>query len=370
MLERILRERGERDQADELLLLERAESRVEIMSVDEAADLSEERLVELLANDRRGFQEVLRGFAESIDAGGEECLHGRGKRERIDRRRQTIRAALPDEAPGRRQRLHHLFGEERVPAGALENTSGELAERAVRSKKVLQQLADGFVAKGREHELMVVGSSDPRRSVLGSIVREQQRPRPAHRPRDLSNQLAARGIHPMRVVEKHQPWLAHALQANEASHEGRELAGDPRRGLARGDGIADAEDVEDQRNRVRETRVESAELVRDAPPNRLDPVAVGEPEVAAQEVADGEPRNRRAMGRAMDFVHRHLTGATAPDELEAQPALADAGLTDHADDLPVRLDRAREDTVEPGELRVPSDQAGETAQTRGVEPCA
>jgi hypothetical protein len=32
----------------------------------------------------------------------------------------------------------------------------------------------------------------------------------------------------MRVVEKHQPWLASALQANEASHEGRELAGDPR----------------------------------------------------------------------------------------------------------------------------------------------
>src|SRR5213593_2645724 len=59
--------------------------------------------------------------------------------------------------------------------------------------------------------------------------------------------------------------------------------------------------------------------------------------------------------------------ATALDDLEAQPALADPRLADHPHDLAVRRDRAREDPVEPGQLRFPADQAGEAPERRAVQ---
>src|SRR5882672_9803361 len=97
MLERVFRPGGERDQAQELLLLECAERLAKIVMVDDTADLPEERLIELLADDGRRLQEVLRLLAEPINASGEECLHRGGKSEGLDRRRQAIVAALPDE---------------------------------------------------------------------------------------------------------------------------------------------------------------------------------------------------------------------------------------------------------------------------------
>src|SRR5262249_478083 len=88
------------------------------------------------------------------------------------------------------------------------------------------------------------------------------------------------------------------------------------------------------------------------------------------ELAHRQPRNRCAVGRAMNLVDEDAAVTTAPGELEAQPALAYSGVSDHADDLPVRLHRSREDAVEPSELCVPSDQARETAKARSVEPRA
>src|SRR5438132_987055 len=73
------------------------------------------------------------------------------------------------------------------------------------------------------------------------------------------------------------------------------------------------------------------------------------------------------MRRTMHLVHRDPPRATALDELEAQPALADPRLADHPHDLAVRRDRAREDPVEPGQLRFPADQAGETPERRAVQ---
>src|SRR5439155_11136923 len=125
---------------------------------------------------------------------------------------------------------------------------------------------------------------------------------------------------------------------------------------------------EHQRNRVRGPRVEGLDLLRDAPADDLDPIALGEPEVAAQKVTGGEPSNRRTVRRAMGFVHRDSAGSTALEELVAQPALADPRVADHANHLPARLERPREDALQPAELRLPSDQAGEAPEPGGVEP--
>jgi len=120
---------------------------------------------------------------------------------------------------------------------------------------------------------------------------------------DLPHALVTRPIEPVRVVEQHKTTGSCALRrrtkrckkaasrvptlCEESSDAGR---------------IAYTEDLEDQRNRVLETRVEGPELLRDAPPNWLCPFDLVEREVALQELADRQPRHRGAVRRAMDFV--------------------------------------------------------------------
>src|SRR5207245_11223988 len=132
-------------------------------------------------------------------------------------------------------------------------------------------------------------------------------------------------------------------------------------------GIADAEDLEDERNRAGEPGAVRAGVLVHGPSEGAGRRVRGEPEVAAHELAVRQPRSRAAMRRTMHLVHRDPPRATALDELEAQPALADPRLADHPHDLAVRRDRAREDPVEPGQLRFSADQAGEAPERRAVQ---
>src|SRR5262245_56522729 len=191
MLERVFRSGDARDQAQEPLVLELGENRPELALV-EAADLSEERLVELPADDRGRLQEVLRRLTEPIHARAQQRLHRRGQGEGVDGRCQPIGAALAGEASRRRQRVDELLGEERIASGALANALREVADRRVRSEEVEEEFAAGRFAERRERELVVLGSSDPRRPVLRSKVCEEQSPGVAHGSRDLRQELVAR----------------------------------------------------------------------------------------------------------------------------------------------------------------------------------
>src|SRR5215510_8355369 len=57
----------------------------------------------------------------------------------------------------------------------------------------------------------------------------------------------------------------------------------------------------------------------------------------------------------------------AVDELEAHPALPDPGVTEDANDLPVRGDRLLQDRREPRELVVPPHETREAPPARGIE---
>src|SRR5262245_40901394 len=72
----------------------------------------------------------------------------------------------------------------------------------------------------------------------------------------------------------------------------------------------------------------------------------------------------------MDLVHRNAAVPTGLDELETQPALAHSRLADDADDLPARVEGARKNPLQPGEIGVTADQPGEALAARGIEPRA
>src|SRR5439155_12140208 len=98
-------------------------------------------------------------------------------------------------------------------------------------------------------------------------------------------------------------------------------------------GVGNAEEIQDEGQRVLEARVEGEELVRDLPPDHLRRVAVAEREVATQELAYREQGNCRGVRRAMGLLHGDPPRPAAIDELETDPALPDPGVADHAHDL-------------------------------------
>src|SRR5262249_12944100 len=196
VLERVDRMRGDRDETDEVQILQISERSIELARSSDTARLSEQRLVELLADDGRGLQHLLRELAEPVDARGQQRLDGGRKGEPLDRRGQAIGAARTDEGPGADQRLNDLLRENGIAAGALEYRRGQPAERSMRTEQLVQELAGGLGTEWRKSELVVVRSTGPGRSVLRPKIGQQERPGAAHRRRELTDQPVACGIHP------------------------------------------------------------------------------------------------------------------------------------------------------------------------------
>ena len=73
------------------------------------------------------------------------------------------------------------------------------------------------------------------------------------------------------------------------------------------------------------------------------------------------------MRRAVRFEHPQPPRPAALDEFRAQPALADAGLTDHAATRPVPSSERCQRRLERGHLVAPAHEARQPARTRDVQ---
>src|SRR5262249_35921324 len=140
---------------------------------------------------------------------------------------------------------------------------------------------------------------------------------------------------------------------------GGEGGGGVGRGGRGGGLMARAEDGKNEGGRVAEARIEGLEPLLDLWPDRLGAVAVGKRETAPQEPPHHEPRDAPAVRWTVDLVDSDPPDAATSGELSTQPALADPRVAHDADDLPVAVDRAREEPVEPRQLGLSSDHARE-----------
>ena len=104
--------------------------------------------------------------------------------------------------------------------------------------------------------------------------------------------------------------------------------------------VRDAEQVEEERKRVGQRRVEPHDGAGDLPARGLVIVVGRYPDDAAQELEHGQERDRRAVRDRARRVHGDASCAGTLDELVAESALADSRLADHADDPPVAVERA------------------------------
>jgi ribose 1,5-bisphosphokinase PhnN len=84
-------------------------------------------------------------------------------------------------------------------------------------------------------------------------------------------------------------------------------------------------------------------------------------EIIAQQFQHRLERRRLAMRQHPGLEHPDALAAAAFGEFEAEPALADAGLADHADDAPAPVPRHLEQAAQQLELLMTADQRSDAA---------
>ena len=127
------------------------------------------------------------------------------------------------------QRLDDLLDEEGIAARALLDELAESVERRITAEEIGEELLDRFGAERQERKLLVVGSLHPLRVVLGAEVQEHERPVAGRDLDEVLDELLARPIEPVKVLEEDDGWLPGAACAREPPDQVEEAgAGAPR----------------------------------------------------------------------------------------------------------------------------------------------
>src|SRR5439155_19547831 len=126
-------------------------------------------------------------------------------------------------------------------------------------------------------------------------------------------------VEPVEVLEQDHVRFALAERLQEARDDTEELplaigGVEERR---RAGGIGDAEEVEDQRQRLVEARVDQHQRAGDLLPRLALAVLLGEAEHAAEELEERQERQQPAVSDPASLVHRDAARAAALDELGA-----------------------------------------------------
>src|SRR6185295_431430 len=130
------------------------------------------------------------------------------------------------------------------------------------------------------------------------------------------------------------------------------------------------EELEHDREGVVQLGIDHEQPPGDLLARHVVAVLLRDAEGVAHELHPGEQRNRLPVCHRVSLDERDAPRPTALRELVAEPALADAGLADHADDLALAGEGAFEARLEGRHLRRATDEAREAAGPGDVEPRA
>ena len=218
--------------------------------------------------------------------------------------------------------------------------------------------------------LLVVRALHPGRAVLGAEVEQDQRPRGIHGLDQLRHERVASRIDPVEIVQEEHGGLPLAARVHLPPDPSEEPAlARAWIGLGRGPGrVRYSEEVPEERQVGLERAVEQEQPARDLLARGLSAVPLVDAEVRAQELVNGQQRNRLAVRGAVGLVDGDLAAAAALRELVAEPALAHAGLADHTHHAPLPFQHVLQRRVERRELVRAADQAREAACPRHVHP--
>ena len=290
----------------------------------------------------------------------------------LDRLGQPVGAALALEVAGLDQLPDDLLDEERVAAGALVDQLGEPVERGIAAGQIGQQLPGRVRSERHQRHPPVDRRVRPRGLVLRPEVDHRQGRRSLHRADHLRQERLAALVHPVQVldhVDDHLGAPGDPVQAPDhaAKQPLPRLGAHLRRRALR---IGHGEEVEDERQVVREVGIEQQQPAGDLLARDPLGVAVLDPEVPAQHLQHRQERDRLAVRLTLGLVDLDPARPASLRELVAEAALADARLGDHADHRPTPLLGPLERLLEDLHLLGSADEPGEPTLSREVEPRA
>ena len=244
------------------------------LHLGELAHPPEHRLRELVPDHRCRLQERLLPLRQPVNPRCEQRLHARRDGEVVDRAGESIGAVRAGEVAGLDQRLDDLLDEEGVPGSAPADAVRERGDRGVAAEQVLEERRDGLRAERAEHERREGRPLRPARAVLGPEVHEEQRAPPGQGLDERRQERLARLVDPVEVLDEDDHRRLPAPQVDEPPEEGDEpplpclgihpqqpplgsrSSASVRASSALLKGVGDAEEVEQERERLRERGVE------------------------------------------------------------------------------------------------------------------
>ena len=285
----------------------------------------------------------------------------------LDRPRESIRSALPGERPRFHEGPHALLEEKRVALRPLDQQALEVGESRTRPQERLQQLSRACRRQRVEPHLLVVRLAAPAVAVFRPVVRQQEQPRCRQA---LDQQVEPRlrvPIDPMQILDHQQHRCTGSphqqpLQRLQVCRLRCADRASPTRGL-------DPTSSSDRNTGTPLQRaIQRQELARHLLTHLPAIVAGLNPEVAAQELDDGEVRRGLAVGHGGGFEHQPPAAAVRVGKLPDQSRLAHAWLAHDRDELAVALARSPQRLPQQLDLRVTADEAREPARGSGVQP--
>ena len=202
---------------------------------------------------------LLLPLGQAVDPRCEDALHGRRHADLFRGRAQAVRTPGSHESARLDQRLDDLLDEEGIAARALLDELAEAVERRITAEEIGEELLDRLGAERQQRKLLVVGPLHPRGVVLRAEVQEHERPVAGRDlDDDVLDELLARPIEPVKVLEEEDGRLPGAARAGEPPDQVEKLPL-PRLGTERRSrplGIRHAEEIEHEREPLGERLVE------------------------------------------------------------------------------------------------------------------
>ena len=165
----------------------------------------------------------------------------------------------------------------------------------------------------------------------------------------------------MEILDHEHRGLATAARGEHARHERPHL---PLAGLGIGTRcrplqVADAHELEHERQLATQGVVQQHESAGDLAPRLGLSVAFGDAEVRAHELQHAEQRHALAVGDAVRLEGGDAPGSAASEELVREATLADARWRDHGHDLATPFERCVQRFVEPAGFFLAADESRE-----------
>ncbi len=131
--------------------------------------------------------------------------------------------------------------------------------------------------------------------------------------------------------------------------------------------VADAHELEHERQLAPQGVVQQYECAGDLASRLGLSVALGDAEVGAHELQHAQQRYALAVGHAVRLEGRDAPGSAASEELVREATLADARLRDEGDDVAAPCERCVQRFVEHERLLLTADESREASRARHVE---